>query len=99
MRDVLGEVEAVDRVAAVRRQRDAVAGLGVGGARLGVLAGDPADLDDGHRGGVGQHDRHLEQHAQLVADVVGGHAVEGLGAVAALEQERLPAGHRRDLVA
>ena len=69
-----GEVEAVDRVAAVGRQGDAVAGLEVGGARLGVLAGEPADLHDRHGRGVGQHDRHLQQHPQLVADVVGGDA-------------------------
>ena len=93
-----GEVEAVDRVAAVGRQRDALAGLEVGGARLGVLPGEPADLDHRHRRGVGQHDRHLEQHAQLVADVVGGDAGEGLGAVAAHEHERLAARDRGDLV-
>ncbi len=92
-----GEVEAVDRVAAVGRQRDAVAGLGVGGARLGVLPGEPAELDHRDRGGVGQHDGHLQQHPELVADVVGGDAVEGLGAVAALEQERLAPGHRGEL--
>ena len=51
-----------------------VAGLEVRGARLGVLARDPADLHHRHRGGVGEHHRHLQQHPQLVADVVGGHA-------------------------
>ena len=86
-----GELEAVDGVAAVGRQRDAVAGLEVRGARLGVLAGEPAQLHHGHRGGVRQHDGHLQQHAQLVAGVVGGDAGEGLGAVAALEQEGLAA--------
>ena len=90
-----GEVEAVDGVAAVGRQGDAVAGLEVRGARLGVLAGEPAQLHDGHRRGVRQHDGHLQQHAQLVAGVVGGHAVEGLGAVAALEQEGLAARRPR----
>ena len=84
-----GEVEAVDGVAAVRRQGHALAGLEVGGARLGVLAGQPAELHHRHRRGVGQHDRHLEQHAELVADVVGRGAGERLRAVAALEQERL----------
>ena len=87
-----GEVEAVDRVAAVGRQRHALAGLEVGGARLGVLAGEPAELHHRHGGGVGQDDGHLEQHPELVADVVGGGALEGLGAVAALEQERLAVG-------
>ena len=84
-----GEVEAVDRVAAVRGQGHALAGLEVGGARLGVLAGQPAQLHHRHRGGVGQDDGHLEQDAQLVADVVGSRAVERLRAVAALQQEGL----------
>ena len=92
-----GEVEAVDGVAAVGRQGHAAAGLEVGRPRLGVLPRDPADLHDRHRGGVRQHDRHLQQHAQLVADVVGGDAVERLGAVAALQQERLAAGDGGDL--
>ena len=91
------EVVAVDRVAAVGREGDAVAGLVVGAARLGVLAGEAAQLHDGDRGGVRQHDRHLQQHAQLVADVVGSDAGEGLGAVAALEQEGLTPRHRGDL--
>ena len=84
-----GELEAVDRVAAVRRQRHAVAGLEVGGAGLGVLAGETAQLHDGDRRRIGEYDGHLQQHPQLVAGVVGGDAGEGLGAVAALEQERL----------
>ena len=79
-------------------QRDALAGLEVGRAGLGVLPGDPADLHDRHRGGVREHDRHLEQHPQLVADVVGGHAGERLGAVAPHEHERLAARDRGDLV-
>ena len=97
-----GEVVAVDGVAAVGRQRDALAvdeaGLEVGGARLGVLAGQAAELDHRHGGGVGQHDGHLQQHAQLVAGVVGGDAGEGLGAVAALQQERLAARDGGELV-
>ena len=92
-----GEVVAVDGVAAVGREGHAVAGLEVGAARLGVLPGQPAELHHRHGRGVGQHDRHLEQHPQLVADVVGGDAGEGLGAVAALEQEGLAAGDRGDL--
>ena len=84
-----GEVEAVDGVAAVRREGHALAGLEVGGARLGVLAGEPAELHHRHGGGVRQDDRHLQEHPELVADVVGRGARERLGAVAALEEERL----------
>ena len=69
-----GEVEAVDGVAAVGRQGQPLPGLEVGRARLGVLAGDPAHLHHRHRGRVGQHHGHLEEHPQLVAHVVGGDA-------------------------
>ncbi|MGX1269451.1 hypothetical protein RKD18_002645 [Streptomyces phaeoluteigriseus] len=91
----LVEVEAVDRVTAVRRQGHAVAGLGVLGAGLGVLARDPAHLHDRHGSGVGEDGAHLEERLQLVADLVGRHRVEGLGAVAALEEERLSLGDSR----
>jgi hypothetical protein len=37
--------------------------------------------------GEGQHHRHLQQHAEGVADVVGDGIGEALGAVAALQQE------------
>ncbi len=93
------EVEAVDGIAAVGRQGHAVAGLGVARARLGVLAGKTADLDDRNARGVRQHDRHRQQDAELVADVLGRDALERLGAVATLEQERLAAGHLGELVA
>ena len=89
------EVHAVDHVAAVGRQGDAVDRLGVGGARLGELAGQPADLDHRHRRAEGQHHRHLQQHAEHVADVVGMKLGEALGAVAALQQERLALGDLR----
>lgn len=86
---LLVEVEAVDRVTAVRRQGHAVTGLGALGARLGVLARDTADLHDRHGGGVGEDSAHLEQGLELGPDVLGAHGVEGLGAVAALQQERV----------
>ena len=87
------ELEAVDVVAAIGRQLDAVDLLDVGRARLGELAGHAADLHHRHAGAVGQHDRHLQQHAERVADVVGGEIDEALGAVAALQQEGLALGH------
>ena len=88
-----GEVEAVDRVAAVGGQLDVVADLGRPRPGLGELAGHPADLDDRHAGPVGQHDGHLQDGLELGPDVLGGRPGERLGAVAALEQERLAAGH------
>ena len=48
----------------------------------------------GTDGGIGQHHRHLQEHAQEVADVVGADVVgarigEAFGAIAALQQETL----------
>ena len=48
----------------------------------------------GEAAGEGQHHRHLQEDAEEVADVVGAVLGEALGAIAALQQERLA---RRDL--
>ena len=91
------ELRPVDDVAAIARQLLAVLLLDRRGARLGELAGDAADLHHRHRGGIGQHHRHLQEHAQEVADVVGADVVgarigEAFGAVAALQQETFALG-------
>ena len=88
------EVVAVHDVAAVGGQRDVAAGLGVARTGLRELSRHPAHLHDGHRGAVGEHDRHLQHGLHAIADLVGGRAREGLGAVAALQQERLAARGR-----
>ena len=82
-------LEGVDHVAAVGQQSGAVA---VRRPRLGVLAGDTAHLDHRHRGAVGEDDGHLQQRAEDALDVGLGIGLEGLGAVAALEQERPAVG-------
>ena len=86
-----GEGDVVDDVAAIGRQRDAVDGLCVGGARLGELAGDASHLD--HRLGraVGQDDRHLQEDTEEIADVVGAVLGKALGAIAPLQQEGVAA--------
>ena len=81
------EVDVVDDVAAIARQRDAVDRLDVRGARLGELTGDAADLDDRRGRGERHHHRHLQEDAEEVADVVGRMLAEALGAIAALQQE------------
>ena len=86
------EQRAVDDVAAERRQVDVADALGGAGAGLGELAGDAPDLHDRHAERVGQHDRHLEDDAQLLPDVVGRELLERLGAVAGLEEERVAGG-------
>ena len=67
----LGGRVAVDDVAAEAGQLEVADLLGVAGARLGELAGDAADLHHRHAERVGEHDRHLQDDAQLLADVDG----------------------------
>ncbi len=93
-RDCRGEVEAVDRIAPVGGQFDAVTHLGRPGPRLRELAGQPADLDDGNAGAVGEHHCHLQNGLQLGPDRVGSGARERLGAVTALQHEGLAASDR-----
>ena len=83
-----GELDVVDDVAAIGRQRDAVDRLRAARPGLGELAGDPADLDDRRGGGKGHDHGHLQEDAEEIADVVGRMLGEALGAVAALKQER-----------
>ena len=90
-----GEGDVVDDVAAIARQLDVALALHAGGARLGELAGDAADLEDRHGAGEGEHHRHLQEDAEEIADVVGVMLGEALGAIAALEQEALPGGDAR----
>ena len=95
---LLVEIGAVDDVAAIARQRHAVDRLVVGRARLGELAGDAADLHDRLGAGEGQHDRHLQEDAEEVADIVGAMLGEALGAVAALEKESVTGSDSRKLL-
>ena len=90
--------EVVHRVAAVRRDLDGAVDSGHDfhrvRARLCVLPGDAAHLDDRDAGAVGQDDRHLQQRFHLVAHVVQRQRGERLGTVAALEQECLTPRNR-----
>jgi hypothetical protein len=83
----LGELDAVDDVTTVARQRHAVERLDARRARLGELAGNATDLDDRKLGAIGQHDGHLQEGAEEVADIVGAVLGKALGAVAALQEE------------
>ncbi len=78
--------EPVDHVAAVGPKTECV---DVRRSRLRVLTRDACDLDHRHARAVGQHHRHLQQRADVAADVRLGVVDERLGAVAALQQERL----------
>ena len=85
-----GELGRVDDVAAIARQRDAAARLGVGRARLGVLAGDAADADHRLAQRRGPAPGSSAAGSSAFGDRVRAAVVEALGAVAALQQERLP---------
>ena len=91
------ELGAVDDVAAIARQRLAVSRLGRARARLGELAGDAAELHHRRAAGIGQHHRHLQEHAEEVADRVCPMLGEALGAVPALQQEGLARGDAGEL--
>ena len=88
----LGGCRVVDDVPAERRQVDAADPLERGRARLGELTGDAADLHDGNAQRVGQHDRHLQNDAQLLPDVDRGELLETLSTVAGLKEERVARG-------
>ena len=88
------EFERVDRVAAIARQRHAVARLQVGGTRLGVLPRDTTNLDDRQRRTVRQDDSHLQQRLDLQTHVIGGRLREGFGTVSTHQHESLAAGRR-----
>ena len=81
------EFRRIDDVAAVARQRHAVARLGVGRARLGVLAGEAADAHHRLPQAVHEHEAHLQQDLEPVRDHRRLQSREALGAVAALQQE------------
>ena len=87
------ELRAVDDVAAIARQLDAVALLGRRGTRLGELAGEAPDLHHRRSRREGQHHRHLQEHAEEVADRVRAVVLEAFGAVATLNQESVAGRH------
>ena len=68
-------------------------------AGLGELARDPADLQRRYAGAVGEHDRHLEDDLELVADAVGREVGERLRAVAGVQQEAVAFGDARERAA
>jgi hypothetical protein len=84
------EFDAVDDIAEIARQLLAALRLGGRGARLGKLPGDATDLDHRLLAGEGQHHRHLQQHAEGVANIVRVELGEALRAVATLEQKTAP---------
>src|ERR1700738_621161 len=88
------ELDAVDDIAAVARQLLALPLLRRSGARFCELAGNSADLHHRQGGGVGEHNGHLQEYAQVVADVIRADVIraglrEAFGAIAAMQEETL----------
>ena len=91
------EADIVDDVTAIAGQRDAVHLFHVGRTRLCELTRHAAELHDRHLRREGQHDRHLQQHAEGVANIVRMEFGEAFGAVAALKQESLAFRHAAEV--
>ena len=96
---LLVELDAVDDVAAIARQRRRRPVVSLSDER--GLANWPAmrpTFTTGCGAGEGQHHRHLQEHAEEVADVVGAVLGEALGAIAALQQEAVAGCDGRKLL-
>lgn len=89
---LLRELDPVDDVAAVARQRYVTLLLDTRGARLGELAGNTADLDDRLLRPEGQDDGHLQEGAEEVPDRIGAVFGKALGAIAPLQQKTTAVG-------
>jgi hypothetical protein len=83
------ERRRVDEIAAVARQRRAVARLGIGRTRLGVLAGETADAHHGQLQAMHEHEAHLQHDLEAVGDQRRGAVVEALRAITALQEEAM----------
>ena len=87
------EHTAVDDVPAVRGQRLSLLRFHVGRPRLGELAGNASHLHHRAGGCIGEHDGHLQDHAEGGFNRLLAELVEALGAITALQQEGLAPGH------
>ena len=87
---LLGELWAVDDIPAIGRQGHPITGLGVGGARLRILAGHATDADDGTFEAVDEHQAHLQQYLETLGDAARIAVLEALCAVSTLQQEPIP---------
>ncbi len=87
------ELDAVDDVAAVGRQRHPIEHFHVGRARLGELTGNTTDLHHRQLRTIGQDDSHLQESAEEVADIIRAMLEEAFGAIAALQQKGVAVCH------
>ena len=78
----------VDNVPAERGEFDTIDDLGIGAARFGELASDPADLDDRKPARVRQHGCDLQDHLEPFSNRCCGLIVKAFCTVAGLQEER-----------
>src|SRR5262245_22219663 len=88
---LFSKTRSIDEIAAITRQRDAVAHLLGSRPRFGVLSGNPADAYDGLLRRVDQDEAHLQQNLELRRNRRRIALVEAFRAVAALKHEHLAA--------
>ena len=86
---LLGEILTVNNVATVARQSNTILDLVGLRTRLGELSGHASNLDDGHGTAKRQDQTHLQNDPEGIPHVIDVELVEGLGAVAAHEEEAL----------
>src|SRR5262245_61574772 len=84
---ILSESDVVYNVAAIAGQFLAIAFLAWRGARFCKLTGNATDFDHRRSCGIGQHDRHLQEHADKIADIVCSVLRKAFCTVSALQQE------------
>ena len=84
------ERDVIDDVAPVARQFQAVLRFRRRGARLGELPGDAPDLHHGAARREGQHHRHLQEHAEEIANGVRAVLGEAFRAIPALQDKSAP---------
>jgi hypothetical protein len=56
------------------------------------LSGDAPDFHHRRGGGISEHHRHLQEHAEEIADIVGAVLGEAFGTISALQQESVAIG-------
>ena len=82
-----GKRHVVDHIAAITGQRHAADFLDIGGTRFRELPGQTAHFHDGFPRSEGQHNRHLQQHTERIADIVRMKFGKAFCAIAALQQK------------
>mmetsp|Transcript_425 Transcript_425/g.1065 ORF Transcript_425/g.1065 Transcript_425/m.1065 type:complete len:201 (-) Transcript_425:73-675(-) len=85
------EIFVVNNISTVGRKSYSVSYLIGFRTRFGELPCHAAYLDDGHGGSKGQHERHLKQNTEGIANVIDIKFVKGFRTIPTHQQKTLPA--------